>query len=48
MTEWVRIKEQDCYMSDRHKKRYVDRNELDLKNECDNVKKKNEILRTGK
>ena len=30
-------------MSDRHKKRYVDKNKLDLKNWCNNDKRKNGI-----
>ena len=35
-------------MSDRHKKRYVDKNELDLENRYDDNKRKDRIQRTRK
>ena len=42
------IDKQDNNISDRYKKRYVNKNELDLKNRDNNDKEENGIQYTGK
>ena len=46
MNKNKRTDKQDYYMSDQHKKKYVDRNGLDPKNRYNNDKEKNGIQYT--
>ena len=48
MNKNKRTSKYDYNINDRHKKKYINKNELDLKNRRDDNKRKNGIQRTRK